>query len=115
MSVESVVGRRQLMEEELARYVHLLTTQDEPERIIVFGSLVSGEPHAGSDIDLVVIKRTSLPFWKRLREVRRLLSPRVATDVLVYTPEEFEWLCRERPFVREEILTRGKVVYARGG
>jgi hypothetical protein len=39
----------------------------------------------------------------------------VATDLLVYTPEEFEQLARERPFVREEILAKGVLLYARGG
>ena len=81
--------------------------------MILFGSFARGEDVADSDLDLVVVKRTSLPFWRRVAEVRRLLKPRIAADVMVYTPEELEQLARERPFVRDEILGRGRVVYER--
>jgi hypothetical protein len=36
-------------------------------------------------------------------------------DVLVYTPDEFERLSRERAFVREEIVGKGKVICERAG
>jgi predicted nucleotidyltransferase len=107
--------RRQLLEAELARYVDVLRQDKLLDRVIVFGSLVSGDVRAGSDIDLVVVTRTDLPFWKRLRDVRRRLQPRVGTDLLVYTPDEFAGLCRERPFVRDEIVAKGRVVYERNG
>ena len=107
--------RKQLLEDELARYLHLLTDHGDPDLVIVFGSLATGKVHAWSDIDLIVVERTDLPFWQRLRQMRRLLQPKVGTDIFVYTPEEFEQLCRERPFFREEILTNGEIVYERSG
>ena len=107
--------RRELLKRELDRYLHILTTQSDPERIIVFGSMASGEITAWSDIDLVVVQRTSLPFLKRSRQVRRLLKPRVGTDILVYTPAEFEQLGQVRPFFRDEILAKGVVLYERAG
>jgi hypothetical protein len=61
----------------------------------------------------VIVEQTELPFWQRLRRVRKLLKPRVGTDILVYTPEEFERLRRERAFFRNEILAKGVVVYER--
>ena len=33
--------------------------------------------------------------------------------LLVYTPTEFEQLSQERPFVRREIVAKGKVIYER--
>ena len=105
--------RKQLLNKELARYVDLLIEHEKPERIIVFGSMATGQTHSWSDIDLVIIKQTSLPFFQRLREVRRLLQPRVGTDILVYTPEEFERLRQNRVFFREEISNKGVVVYER--
>jgi len=66
-----------------------------------------------SDIDLVIVQRTQLQFLRRIHEARRLLRPRVATDIFVYTPGEFEDLCRERLFFQEEIVGRGKVLYER--
>ncbi len=105
--------RRALLEAELARFLPLLAGPGDADRVILFGSFARGEDAAESDLDLVVVKRTSLPFWKRVAEVRRLLKPRIATDVIVYTPEEVEQLANERPFVRDEILGRGRVIYER--
>lgn len=107
--------RRRLLEEELHRLVEILRRELDPERIILFGSLATGEIGPWSDIDLVIVMRTDQPFIERLHTIRRLLQPRVATDLLVCTPEEFEQLARERPFVREEILAKGVLLYARGG
>ena len=106
--------RQKLLEQELERYLHLLTEHDTPERIILYGSLATGQVHAWSDIDLVVIKPTSRPFWQRLREIWQLLEPRVGTDILVYTPQEFAQLCKERPFFQKEILDKGVTLYERG-
>ncbi len=105
--------RRQLLEAELARFLKALPDLNGLERVIVFGSLAGGETHPWSDLDLAIIQYTDLPFFARLRAARRLLRPRLATDLLIYTPAEFEQLARERPFVREEILAKGRVVYER--
>lgn len=106
-------SRRSLLESELARFLKILPDLNGLERVIVFGSLAGGQTHAWSDIDLVLIQNTELPFYARLRAARRLLRPSVAADLLIYTPAEFEQLARERNFVREEILAKGKVVYER--
>jgi hypothetical protein len=53
--------------------------------------------------------------WKikldRTKEMLRLLQPRVGLDVLVYTPDEFEQLCRERTFFQQEIVKKARVLY----
>jgi predicted nucleotidyltransferase len=107
------VERKRVLERELDRYLRLLVEHGDPEKIIVFGSMASGEIGPWSDIDLVIVEQTSLPFLQRLRQVRKLLKPRVGTDILVYTPQEFERLRHERPFFRDEILARGVVLYER--
>ena len=74
--------RKRVLESELNRYLHLLVEHGDPEQVIVFGSMASGEIGPWSDIDLVIVEQTSLPFLKRLRRVRKLLKPRVGTDIL---------------------------------
>jgi predicted nucleotidyltransferase len=103
--------REKRLKQELKRYLDLLIKYEEPEKIILFGSLVTGQIHEWSDIDILIIKRTELPFFQRLHKVRELLHPRVGTDILVYTPEEFEKMSQERLFVKEEILGKGVVIY----
>lgn len=105
--------RRKLLNNEVRRYISILSAEPDTLGIIVFGSLASGIFHEYSDIDLVVVRETRAPFMQRLRELRHLLRPKVATDLLVYTLEEFANMSRERPFVREEILQQGKVLYER--
>jgi hypothetical protein len=38
----------------------------------------------------------------------RLLRPRVGLDLLVYTPDEFEQLCRERPFFHKRSFRKAR-------
>jgi len=105
--------RHALLESELARYVQVLREHYAPQRILLFGSLASGQVSEWSDIDLVIIKETGRKFLDRTREVMLLLKPRVGVDILVYTPQEFSQLSQERPFLRQEILAKGKVLYER--
>lgn len=110
----SVMKRRVILEAELERYVKLLREHYDPQRILLFGSLASGEVREWSDIDLVIIKETERRFLDRTREVLELLRPRVGIDVLVYTPDEFAQMVQQRAFVRDEIVGKGRVLYDRG-
>jgi len=108
-------ARKELLEQELDRYVQVLKAAENPDKVIVFGSLATGHVHEWSDIDLVVVKETKLPYLERLCQTQGLLQPRVGTDILYYTPEEFETLCLQRRFFQEEIIDKGIVVYERRG
>ncbi len=105
--------RKAALDEELQRWLPLLINSLSPERIILFGSMNNNQVSEWSDIDLVIIQDTKLPFLKRIQKVFQLLHPRVGLDVLVYTPKEYEALVQDRKFVRDEIATKGKVLYER--
>jgi len=105
--------RKRRLEAELERYLPLLIENQQPERVILFGSLVAGTIHEWSDIDLVIVKQTDRPFMQRLHEISDLLQPQVGADIFVYTPEEFKQLCQERPFFQDEILNKGMLLYER--
>ena len=108
---QDLIERKKLLDQELTRYVRLLTEHGDPVKVILFGTLVNGRIHKWSDIDLVVVEQTQLTFFQRLRKVRKLLQPKVGMDVMVYTPVEFDQLCRDRPFFKEEIIAKGKILY----
>jgi predicted nucleotidyltransferase len=83
-----------------------------PERVYLFGSWARGEADDLSDLDVVVIKRTSARFFDRLREVLDLLPPGPSgIDVLVYTPEEFEAMRANGNAFAEMIVEEGKLIY----
>ena len=102
-----VQARRALLERELARWLPLLIAHEQPHKIILFGSFCTGQIGEWSDLDMAIVKETTAPFLDRARRVLELLKPRAGADVLVYTPLEFDRLCRERAFLRQEILATG--------
>jgi predicted nucleotidyltransferase len=87
-------------------------TAYQPERVYLFGSAAREEMDELSDLDVVVIKRTSAPFFDRLQEVARLLPMGLgAVDLLVYTPEEFAAMQREGNAFTEMIVEEGRLIY----
>ena len=84
----------------------------QPERVYVFGSWARGEADELSDLDIVVIKRTTVPFFERLREVSRLLPAETgAVDILVYTPEEFAVMLQEGNAFAAMIAEEARLLY----
>ena len=77
-----------------------------------FGSYARGDWGVGSDLDvIVVLKESSLPFWKRGLEFDTTDLP-VTVDLLVYTLEEIEKMKGTR-FYRDVI--EGEAVWVKCG
>lgn len=83
----------------------------DPQKIILFGSVAKGQIGRYSDIDLIIIKKTSLPYFKRGQQLVDMLDYDVDIDFLIYTPEEFEEALKESCFFQNEMLEKGEVVY----
>ena len=115
MTTEAAAARATLLRQELARFIEIVTQQMQPERIILFGSCATGQIGEWSDLDLVVIAPTDLPFYERIKHILCSVRPQVGMDILVYTPAEWAEMVSQRSFIQEEILNKGQVVYARGG
>jgi len=105
---EQRAQRQALLERELERIVQVLR-QLGAQRIVLFGSVAREEITAWSDLDLIVVLNSDLPFIKRLGVLYERIRPRVGLDLLAYTSQEFEAL-RERPFIRQA-LQEGRVLY----
>lgn len=109
--MNSARARQDDLKEELRRTVAALVNKYRPEKIIAFGSFVQGKTNQWSDLDLAIVKQTDKRFIDRLIEVAHLVKSRLATDFVVYTPDEFANMAKDNYFVREEILGKGRVVY----
>src|SRR5437870_1304365 len=98
----------------LRAIVRRIIRQFRPERIILFGSHARGNAHPDSDLDLLVVMPVAGSKRAKAVEIAVALHDiEVAKDIIVSTPEEFEWRRHvvgtiERPAARE-----GKVLYAR--
>ena len=102
------------LSEALEQILQILTTQYRPEKIILFGSMATNNVGEWSDLDLVIIKDTSLPFLERLVEVALLCPVWVGVDYLVYTPDEFaQMIADKNHFILREVIEKGKVLYER--
>lgn len=86
-----------------------LSCRDDVERAVIFGSYARGRRDLFTDLDILVVVRSSQDFVTRTAEMYRYLSSPVDLDLLVYTPEEFrrrgDW-----GFIRQALAT-GKVIY----
>ena len=86
----------------------------QPERVYLFGSWARGEADELSDMDIVILKRTTMPFFDRLREAAKLLPPGTGgADIFVYTPEEFAAMREEGNAFAEMIHDEAQVIYER--
>jgi len=79
----------------LERVTHFLQEQLQGKGVIeayLFGSLAAGTSHAWSDIDLLIVQNTEVPFVERARAFTDVFELGVPVDILVYTQEEFDRL-----------------------
>jgi len=100
---------------ELNKIVRQVVEAYRPEKIILFGSYAYGKPDSDSDIDLLIVKKTSERFIDRLIHVRQIVSdPKrsIPFQPLVLTPHELEERLAIGDQFIEEIVTKGKVLYA---
>lgn len=85
-----------------------------PEKIILFGSYAYGKPRKDSDIDLLIIKKTSARHIDRSVKIREIIKDEnrfVAIEPLVYTQEEInKRLELEDDFIKT-ILEKGVILY----
>lgn len=86
----------------------------DPERILLFGSWARHEEDELSDLDVVVIKRTTQPFLERLGEISKFLPAELGcVDVLVYTPEEYQQMRKDGNAFAEMLAEEAVLIYDR--
>lgn len=111
---EALLARRseyqRLLAEALEKAAAALSALEGVERVSLVGSYARGRADLFTDLDLLVVMRTELPFVERLRLIYPLLALPVDVDVLCYTPEEFAAM-KERPFFKK-MLAEEVVLYA---
>lgn len=92
--------------------------EEQPEKIILFGSHAYGNPGNDSDIDLVVIK--NLPT-NEIREFRLNLKLKlwdlikkwnIPVDIIVDNQERINQRIKDGDMFYKEILSKGNVIYA---
>jgi uncharacterized protein len=90
----------------------------DPEKIILFGSYANGNPTEDSDVDLLVVKENE-PALRNLRiAIRSKLfdiyyNNKFELDLFVDNEEHINYRKNIGDMFYEELLTKGKVLYAK--
>lgn len=103
-----------IKDNEIKKVVLNIAKAANADRIILFGSYARGEATENSDVDLMVIAESSLPRFKRSRELYKLFRPHpFGMDLIVYTPKEIEKGKRSPLSFVSKVLSEGKTMYVR--
>lgn len=101
---------------EAREIAEIVAKKYKPEKIILFGSVARGEARKYSDIDLCIIKNTSIPSYKRIWKVYELLRGyeyEYGVEPIVLTSKEFNEKKKCGNYFVRNILKDGKILYER--
>src|SRR6266849_3057265 len=96
----------------IRRFARQVAERFQPDKIILFGSHAYGKPHADSDVDILVI----MPCRNQLDQAVKIsysIDPPFSLDIIVRTPHKLAWRLKQGDWFLREVVSRGKVLYAR--
>lgn len=101
------------MGEAIQGAVRRIVERFHPDRVILFGSHARGEARPDSDVDLLVV----MPVQASRREAAVAIGAALrdvpfAKDIVVSTPEDFEWRKEVTGTVEYPAAHEGKLLYA---
>src|SRR2546427_2312653 len=79
----------------IRRFAREVAERFHPDKIILFGSHAYGKPHAGSDVDILVI----MPCRNQLDQafkIRCAVESPFSMDLIVRKPSNLDWRLKER-------------------
>jgi uncharacterized protein len=94
----------------IRRFAREVAEKFQPDKIILFGSYAYGEPHADSDVDILVIMPCRNGIDQACR-IDRVTDPMFPLDLIVRSPKKIAWRVKEGDSFLREILSKGKVLY----
>ena len=96
---------------EISKITQQLISRYRPEKIILFGSAAFGKVNEGSDIDMIIIKKSNKKPHERIGEVLHLVDYSLNFDPHVFTPAEFAKELKLGEFFVTEAARKGKILY----
>jgi predicted nucleotidyltransferase len=110
-----VIEVKEVDENLLDQIKDIIVSSINPQKIILFGSHAYGNPHKGSDIDILVVVDQLYGSRREMRiKIRRLLRKYlIAKDIIIATVEDLEeWKNVPQAFLTQ-IAEKGRVLYER--
>jgi predicted nucleotidyltransferase len=91
-------------------YAREVAERFQPDKIILFGSYAYGQPHADSDVDLLVIMPARNQLDQAFR-IRLAIPAPFPMDLIVRTPKNMQWRLEEGESFLTEVVSKGKILY----
>lgn len=99
---------------QIRKMVNRIVSRFQPERIILFGSHARGTAGPDSDVDLLVVMPVKGSKSEKEIEIGVALHDmRLPMDIIVTTPEAFEWRRKIPGTIERPAALEGKVLYVR--
>lgn len=107
--------KRKSVTKDIQRIVNRIVKEFQPERIILFGSRARGEGRPGSDVDLLVVMPVEGSRLDKAIEIGVALHDiRLPKDIIVTTPEDFQWRKEIAGTIERPAAMEGETLYAKG-
>ena len=111
VNVPTIDKRKRIPQEAIDQVVEQIVEKFKPQKIILFGSYARGDPRPESDVDLLVVMKTSKKASKKSLEIRRHLGVMFGLDLVVYTSKRLKERVDMGTWFVKDILKDGKVLY----
>lgn len=94
----------------IRRFARQMAEQFQPDKIILFGSYAYGQPHADSDVDILVVMSARNELDQAVK-IHQTILPPFPLDLIVRTPRNMQWRLEEGDCFLREAVAKGKVLY----
>jgi predicted nucleotidyltransferase len=95
---------------DIRRFARQIAARFAPEKIILFGSYAGGRPHAGSDVDMLVVMQAADEINQAIR-ISMAFEPPFSLDLIVRTPENLRRGIEDGDWFLCEIASKGRILY----
>ncbi len=101
-------------DKQITKITNQIVKKFHPEKIILFGSYAGGDANPDSDIDLLVVMTVEGSKREKAVEIGVALhNIKIPKDIIVTTPEEFEWRKDIAGTIERPAFRQGRILYAR--
>jgi predicted nucleotidyltransferase len=106
--------RKTQLKRDIDQMVRRIVMRFNPEQIILFGSAAREEATPHSDVDLLIVMPVRGSKREKAVEIGVAVNDiRVPKDIVVTTPEAFEWRKEIAGTIERPAALEGKLLYAR--
>ncbi|KAA0265516.1 MAG: nucleotidyltransferase domain-containing protein [Chloroflexi bacterium] len=111
VNVPTIDKRKRIPQKAIDQVVEQIVEEFKPQKIILFGSYARGNPRPESDVDLLVVMKTSDKQGKQSLDMRRHLGVMFGLDLVVYTEKQLKERVKMGDWFLRDMLKEGKVLY----